>query len=101
MTVAAPPIEQHFLLDDADWELYDMLLRRVGDRRVFLTYDQGRLEFMSPSYEHDLRGYLIALLINVIAEELDVPIRGAGSTTFRRKDLDRGLEPDRCSYIAN
>lgn len=35
------------------------------------------------------------------AEDLDVEVENAGSTTFRRADLDRGFEPDSCFYIAN
>jgi Uma2 family endonuclease len=34
-----------------------------------------------------------------VAEELDIDIRGFGSTTFRREDLARGFEPDSCFYI--
>jgi len=101
MTLASPPIEQQFLLEDADWELYEAILERVGDRHIFVTYDRGRLELMSPSYKHDMRGRAIALLVNILAEELQIPLQGAGSTTFRREDLDQGLEPDECFYIRN
>ena len=101
MTLASPPIEQQFLLEDADWELYEAILERVGDRHIFVTYDRGRLELMSPSYKHDKRGRRIALIINILAEELQIPIEGGGSTTFRRQDLDKGLEPDECFYVQN
>jgi Uma2 family endonuclease len=40
-------------------------------------------------------------LIRSVADGLKVPVKGGGSTTFRRVDLDRGLEPDCCFYIAN
>jgi Uma2 family endonuclease len=32
---------------------------------------------------------------------LDVDFVGAGSTTFRRRDIDGGLEPDQCYYTVN
>jgi Uma2 family endonuclease len=101
MTLADPPISQQFLLEDADWQFYEALLRRIGDRRIFVTYDSGRLEIMSPSYRHDRHSRRLALLINIISEELRIPILGGGSTTFRRKDLDKGLEPDECFYVQN
>jgi Uma2 family endonuclease len=34
-----------------------------------------------------------------VAEELDLDVRGFGSTTFRREDLARGFEPDSCFYL--
>jgi Uma2 family endonuclease len=101
MTLAAPPIEQRFVLEDVDWQFYEDLLERVGDRHIFITYDRGRLELMSPSWEHAKRGRRIGLLISILAEELEIPIEGGGSTTFRREDLQRGLEPDECFYVKN
>ncbi len=92
---------QQFVLDDADWKFYQELLQRVGDRHVFITYDRGRLELMSPSFRHDKRARSIGLLINILAEELAIPMQGCGSTTFRREDLDQGLEPDQCFYVKN
>ena len=32
---------------------------------------------------------------------LGIPILSAGSTTFRRKDLERGFEPDASFYVQN
>lgn len=101
MSIAAPPRDQQFLIQDADWPAYQAMLRAVGDRHVFVTYSQGRLELMAPSWEHDARAERIGQLIRILAEELNIPLIGGGSTTFRREDLDRGLEPDRCYYIAN
>jgi Uma2 family endonuclease len=93
--------EQSFVLDDVDWTFYETLLDRVADRHVFVTYDRGRLELMSPSFRHDKRARCLGLLVNIVAEELGIPLQGGGSTTFRRKDLDKGLEPDQCFYVKN
>lgn len=101
MTAGALPIEQRFVLDDADWELYDSLLRRVADRHVFITYDRGRLEMMSPSWKHDKRSSHIAMLIWILADEMNIPFEGGGSTTFRRADQQAGLEADQCFYVQN
>ncbi|MGE5607935.1 MAG: Uma2 family endonuclease [Bacillota bacterium] len=99
MTTASIPSEQRFLLDDVDWPFYESLLQRVGDRHIFVTYDRGRLELMSPSWKHDKRARLIGLIVNIVAEDLRIPFEGGGSTTFRREDLQQGLEPDQCFYI--
>jgi Uma2 family endonuclease len=76
------------------------MLDAVGNRRVRVTYDRGNLELMSPSPVHEIYKRLFGRLLDVLAEELDVSFKACGSTTFRREDLDRGLEPDECFYLA-
>jgi Uma2 family endonuclease len=109
MTVAVPDrLDEAFdikegrvLIYNVDWAFYQDVLRRLQDRRLFVTYDNGAIEIMSPSFKHDDTGRLLGLLIHFLADELDVPLKGGRSTTFRREDLDKGLEPDECFYVAN
>lgn len=100
-TTSAPPPGEQFLLPGMSWKFYEHLLQELGDRPIRVTYDQGALELMSPSYRHESPSRILGLLVHVLAEELEVPIKGAGSTTFRRESLQRGLEPDSCFYIAH
>jgi Uma2 family endonuclease len=100
-TVLNPP-EQRVLLANISWDTYERLLsahRDVSAPRF--TYNQGQLEIMSPSAEHERSKELIALLVNIVAEEMAIDVEGFGSTTFRREDLERGFEPDACFYIKN
>jgi Uma2 family endonuclease len=95
-----PPAEQRFLLQAVGWQAYETVLKALGDRSgVRLTYDRGDLELMSPSYEHETAASLLGRFIELLTLELKIPIKAGGSTTFRRQDLDRGLEPDRCFYV--
>lgn len=87
---------QHFVLEEASWELYEKLLRDIGDRPVRVTYDGGRMEIMSPLPEHERPKKLIGRMIEMLTFELDRPMASFGSTTFRRKDRGKGLEPDEC-----
>jgi len=50
MSTAVAPSEQQFLLEYADWDFYESLLEQLDNRPVFVTYDRGRLELMSPSW---------------------------------------------------
>lgn len=93
--------EQKFLLTDMTWEGYETLLKVLGDRPIRVTYDHGILELMSPSYNHERCKRLLGRFLDTVAEELNIPLIGGGSTTFRRQDLERGLEPDECFYIQN
>lgn len=54
---------------------------------------------MSPSGPHERLKKLLDRLISAAAEELEIPLRSQGSTTFSREELNRGLEPDECYYI--
>jgi Uma2 family endonuclease len=92
---------QRFLLSGVSWQTYDSLLKALGDRRIRLTYDRGNLELMTLSFRHERFGRLLGRMIDTLTLELDLPVQGGKSTTFRREDLDRGLEPDECFYLAN
>jgi Uma2 family endonuclease len=89
------------LLSGVSWELYEQLLHVVGDRPLRLTYDEGELEIMPPLRLHEKFKKLIGRMIEVLSLELRIPMECAGSTTFRRKRLAKGLEPDECYYIAH
>lgn len=100
-TVLSLP-EQRVLLHNISWDTYERLLAAHQDSgSPRFAYDRGRLEIMSPSAEHEQLKDVIALLVNIVAEEREVDVEGFGSTTFRRQDLDRGFEPDACFYIEN
>ncbi|MCI0681444.1 MAG: Uma2 family endonuclease [Gemmataceae bacterium] len=93
--------DQRFLFRDADWEMYEGLLHLLGDRPIRLTYDRGVLEIITLSFRHEKLSGLIDKLLDALADELNLDKQSGGSTTFRRQDLDRGLEPDECYYFEN
>jgi Uma2 family endonuclease len=51
------------------------------------------------SARHEEPNRTLALLIEILAEELSIDIRRLGSTTFKRADLGEGFEPDSYFYI--
>ncbi|MGH8006933.1 MAG: Uma2 family endonuclease, partial [Candidatus Binatia bacterium] len=99
-----PPIEaeQRVILHGVSWDTYERLLADFPESNaVHFAYDQGVLEIMAPSPEHGASTDILALLVNVLAEEWNIDVYGLGSTTFRRADLKRGFEPDTCFYVQN
>jgi Uma2 family endonuclease len=97
-----PLAEQRITLRSVSWETYERLLADLANQSsTRLTYDQGTLEIMSPLFEHEKLNRRIALLIEIIAEEMSLEIEDSGSTTFSREDLARGFEPDSSFYIQN
>src|SRR5436190_40114 len=67
--------------------------------RFRLSYDQGTLQIMTLSPRHERLKSLFTPLLTVLTEELNLNLVGLGSTTFRRAEAARGLEPDDCYYI--
>jgi Uma2 family endonuclease len=92
---------RRFVLHGLSWAAYEKLLEALAEVHTRTTYDRGTLEFMSPLPIHELMGRWFGLLFAVLAEELDIALLGFGSTTFRREDLERGLEPDECFYLTS
>lgn len=91
---------QCVILHGVSWETYErLLMEHEENSSTHFTYDQGTLEIMVLSAEHENHKDIIFLLISALAEELDIDIESFGSTTFRREDLARGFEPDTCFYI--
>lgn len=101
VSLTLPQLEQKVQLSGISWQTYQTLLSELSDRRLRLTYNQGNLEIMVPSPEHEFYKTLMGRFVETIAEELKIKIHPLGSTTFAREDLGRGLEPDECFYIRN
>jgi len=100
--VKAPPAsEQRFRLSLVSWEKYEQMVAWFEGRHVRLTYDRGELEIMTVSHLHEMLKHLLRRLLDAFTEEMAIDIHGGGSMTFKREDLDRGLEPDECYWIAH
>jgi Uma2 family endonuclease len=95
-----PEQAQRFLLCGVGWEGYEKILEAVAESHVRVTYDRGDLELMSPLPIHEAVKVWFSQFITTVALELDIPFKCMGSTTIRRRDVDRGLEPDECYYFA-
>jgi Uma2 family endonuclease len=81
------------------WSEYEDQLRIIGERRIFVNYDRGVMEVLMPSRPHEKLADFLALTVDVLCEELDIPNEAGGSTTHRREDLEKGVEPDRCYWL--
>jgi Uma2 family endonuclease len=94
--------EQRTLLENISWSTFEALLDEIGNNRGYrIAYDDGMLEIMAPIYQHENYKIQSARFIVILAEELDIEIKSAGSTTLKRKIVKKGIEPDNCYYIQN
>jgi Uma2 family endonuclease len=96
--VHVPALEEEprILLSNVPWATYVMLRDTVDGPGVRMTYLRGSLEIMSPSRTHEVEKTQVARLLELYCLERDIPLYGYGSTTFRKEEKERGLEPDEC-----
>ncbi len=93
---------QQLLMTDVSWLMYEQLLEEFGEKRGSrINYSGGVLEIMVPLPEHEDDKVIIADLLKVLLEELNIEFRSLGSTTFKSKTMNQGIEADDCFYIEN
>jgi Uma2 family endonuclease len=94
--------EQRLVLSSVPWQNYIRIGELLADRPALrLTYDRGRLEFMTTSPRHERYKRWLGRFVETIAEEMNKPIMPGGSMTFQREELERGFEHDDCFWITN
>ncbi len=102
MVVTYTLAEQRTVLHNISWETFETLLKETGeDRGSRFAYDGSTLEIMTPLFEHENPKCNFHNFIIALAEELNIEIKSAGSTTLKSKIVRKGIEPDNCYYIQN
>lgn len=100
MSTLALDTNQSVVLYNTSWSAYEQISNAVHEQsRAHVTFDRGTLEIMTLSFKHERLGRLLETIFEAIALEFDIDFVAAGSTTFKREDLERGFEPDGCYYV--
>jgi Uma2 family endonuclease len=99
--IAHMPAGGKLILYNVTWEEYEQLLDELKDRALRVSYIRGRLEIMSPSLPHERPKEMLLQLARVVADEMNLTLETAGSTTFKDEQLAMGAEPDTCFYVQN
>ncbi len=101
MTIVEPTRTENRFVIYTNWSGYLKFLDAVGDRPIRVTYDRGKLELMSPTKEHEKVKTILGSLAEAMMQARGIDYEPGGSVTFKREDLDRGLEPDECYWVAS
>ena len=81
---------QMVILRNVSWSLYEQLSAEQGDiSNPRFAYDNGILEIKVASFGHEQINRIIARAFETMAEELGIDYINAGSTTFKRGDLEK------------
>jgi Uma2 family endonuclease len=90
------------ILQNVTWDAYERMLDDLTDRHgVRVTYDQGRVEIMSPLRRHEKYKEFIGDLVKAVADELDISIESSGSATWKKQNDQKGTESDLSFHIAS
>jgi len=85
---------------DVSWDEYEELLEQVGEAPgLRISYDNGSLQVMTISSEHEKYASFISSLIAGIRLRLRIDILAFGSATMRKPKRSAGHEPDACFYV--
>jgi len=83
------------------WSDYLALSDIIGDRRIRTHFCDGEMEILMPSSNHEIWVAILGQLVEMLTMVMKMDRKSGGQTTFRREDLEKGLEPDRCYYLHN
>jgi len=85
---------------EVSWEEYEDLLERVGEARgLRISYDEGTMQVVTLSTEHEAYSEFISGMISLLSVRLRINISFFGSSTIRKKQERKGKEPDGCFYV--
>jgi len=85
------------------WSTYTRLedFRDQHRSGVRITFDQGRIELVSPKYRREKPISRLARVIAQLARAFNQRFQTARTTSFHQEGDEKGLQPDDCCYLAN
>ena len=93
--------DRRVVIRGVDWAFYEHLVDSIPEGcHIHVDYDGKDLEVMSPTSPfHDEAKKLLGQFVEAVAQELGIPYKGLGQTTWKRFEVARGLESDECYYF--
>ncbi|MEO1432401.1 MAG: Uma2 family endonuclease [Cyanobacteria bacterium J06632_19] len=93
---------QKVTLQPVSWEGFEEILAQLGEFRTSrIAYSNEILEIMAPLPEHERSKVLLADLVKILLKIQNQAWEPFGSSTFKRRGMSAGIEPDDCFYIKN
>jgi len=99
-TVVEPEADRWFVLPGVSWEGYVAINNAVvNPRGLRMIYCDGRLTLLATSRKQDWYAERLAELVKVLAEQLGILWEDAGGATYRREEMNSGVEGDKTFYF--
>lgn len=98
--VSQLPAAAVVIFRNVSWEEYEDLLEQVGEAsHLRISYNNGTLQVMTLSAEHEKYARFFEGLMTTIRLRLRINILSFGSATMRKQKQRKGNEPDACFYV--
>jgi Uma2 family endonuclease len=82
------------------WAFYEALVDSIPESsRIHVDFDGKDVEVMVKGLIHEGSNRLLGRFVDIVTEELEIPCRGLGETTWKRPQIARGLEADECYFF--
>jgi len=92
--------EARLVVPDASWRVYETWVDSLPESTpVRMAYDGRNLEIMTKGPDHEGYRHLLGHLVVEIARSSKLPLKGLGETTWKRSEIQRGIEADQCYYF--
>jgi Uma2 family endonuclease len=92
--------DQRVVIRDVDWAFYEQLVNSIPeDTQIRVDFDGRDIELMTLGLFHDGSKKLLGQLVEAVAQELSIPYKSAGQTTWIRPEVARGLESDESYFF--
>jgi Uma2 family endonuclease len=84
-----------------DWSFYERLVDSIPQSsNMHVDYDGKDLEVMGKGRKHEIARRLLGRFVEAMSEELEIPYKSGGETTWKRREIARGLEADECYFFS-
>ena len=93
--------ETRIAVKGVSWKVYESWIDSLPERtHVRMAYDGRNLEIMVKGPLHENFRDLLGRFVRVVSSALTIPVKGLGATTWKRPEVERGLEADQCYFFS-
>jgi Uma2 family endonuclease len=95
-----PTADQLITMSCVSWDAFEAFIALRGDTAgPRVTYLEGTLQLMSPSFDHEWIKKCLAAVVEAHLDHEATPYQGVGSWLLKLKKRKTGVEPDECYLL--
>jgi Uma2 family endonuclease len=92
--------ETRIAIKGVNWKVYETWVDLLPEGSpVRMAYDGRSLEIMVKGPVHENFRDVLGRFVREVADALAIPLKGLGETTWKRPEVERGLEADQCYFF--
>jgi Uma2 family endonuclease len=92
--------DRRVIFRGVNWNFYESLVNSIPESsRMQIDYDGEDLEIMVRGRDHERYKARLARIVEILADEFEIPCDALSESTWKRPDLNRGLEADESYYF--